>query len=144
MKNIKTLNEKFWSGETTLEEELQLKEYYHEHPELKGPEQSIFSYFDQERSYSYTREIKMPTPLITRLAHRIIPLAATVILVFGALWGFNKYNSTPANEIVIDDPQMALQITREAFALLNSQVDRGEQALKENIVHLDKTFIFKN
>ena len=81
---------------------------------------------------------------VKTLTHRLIPLAASIMLVAGAIWSIQHYSGQNTNEVVVNDPETALQITREAFALLSGTVDQGEQAIKENIQHLDKTFIFKN
>jgi len=58
------------------------------------------------------------------------------------MWSLD-YKQTD-NNIVIDDPELALEITREAFGLINGKVKVGEQKIKDNINHLDKTLIFKN
>ncbi len=145
MENIKVLKEKYWAGKTSLAEERTLKEYFQTHPEVQGPEQSLFAFFDKESKVEYTREVRMPRPWLTKFTHSILPLAASFILLVGSLWGLDHYSkSSTQNEVIVDDPQMALQITREAFALLNGKVDQGGKTLKENIIYLDKTFIFKN
>ena len=162
MKEINGLKEKYWAGETTLAEEQRLRSHMESHPEEAGPEQMLFTFFAEERQRTYERSVKMPTPWIKRLTHTILPLAASLILIVGAVWVVNNNSNTTTNEIIVDDPETALQITREAFALLNGKVDHGEQMLKDNIalingtvdqgeriikdniIHLDKTLIFKN
>lgn len=144
MININDLKEKYWAGETSLAEERELRDYFEQHPEEQGPEQSLFAFFNAEKKVSYNRTVKMPQPWIKKLTHRLIPLAASLMLLAGSIWGIHHYTKSASNEVIIDDPQTALQVTREAFALLNGKVDRGEQALKDNMVHLDKTLIFKN
>ena len=162
MKNINDLKEKYWSGETSLAEERELREHLTRHPEEQGPEQMLFAFFDAEKKVSYDRTIQMPRTWVSRLTQSILPLAASLILLAGSLWTIQHYSESPGNEVIVEDPQTALQITREAFALLNGKVDHGEQMIrdnivringtvdegeriiKDNIIHLDKTLIFKN
>ncbi len=140
--NIKALTEKYWAGETTLEEERILNAHYGEQTE-QGPEQALFSFLHEERSVQYTKEVTMPVVRRSKWTTRLLSIAATLLILMGSWWGINQATA-PSNKVTIDDPQLALQITREAFALINGKVDKGEQAIMDNILHLDKTLIFKN
>jgi len=140
---IQQLSEKYWVGETSLEEEKVLQEYFSKSTDQSSPEKAYFSYLDIERSRTYEGKVMQPKRWTSKIVRMILPIAASLVLLAGALWTINQ-KSPASNEVVIDDPQLALQVTREAFALLNGKVDDGEQTLKDNIIHLDKTFIFKN
>lgn len=142
--NIESIIQKYWNGETSLEEEKFLKEHFAKNPSKEGPEQALFEYFSKERSMTYTKEVEMPRSNTRFLSSKIVSIAASLLLLMAALWTFNNYNESFSNETIIDDPEVALKITKEAFALLNGKVGQSEQAIKDNIVHLDKTLIFKN
>ena len=142
--NIDALSEKYWAGETTLEEERILKDFYKTEDAESSPEQALFAFFEQEKSRSYVKKTPVKTHWMGRMTRAILPLAASVVLLLGAIWIFESNQQGSSSEIVIDDPETALQITREAFALLNGKMNQSEQALMDNIQHLDKTLIFKN
>ena len=143
IENIDVVIEKYWKGETSLEEEKLLKKHFSNQSDQESPEQALSSYFSEEGSKTYTKVIEMPKSA-RRSYSIIISIAATLLILIGALWTFNNGNQAYSNEIVIDDPQVALEITREAFALLNGKVGQGEEAIMDHIEHLDKTLIFKN
>lgn len=137
------LVEKYWQGETSLEEEQLLQQHFKNNSAENGPEKALFTFFESEQANTYTKEVKMPKAKIRFLSPKVMSIAASLAILLAALWTFNQYNQS-SNQTVIDDPEIAMQLTREAFALLNGKVELGEKAITDNIVHLDKTLIFKN
>ena len=152
MDNLQNLLEKYWAGTSTLEEEKILKSHWKNNPSSSHPEHAIFEFFEGEKLKNSQREFKTPAVVtnqgqsrgIVHFRKYVFSIAASLILLMGVMWTISNYNQSSSNEIVVDDPETALQITKEAFALLNGKMDKSEKALIDNIVHLEKTLIFKS
>ena len=144
MKNIEHITKKYWEGETSLQEERQLKEYYSNQSELQTPEQALFQFFDNEKRRTTDIQLVVPKQKVFQLRRMVFSIAASLILVVSAFWVINNNSRSGGYDYVVEDPEVALEITKGAFALLNSKMEKGEQTLKDNIVHLEKTLIFKN
>ena len=152
MNNIQNLLDKYWEGESSLEEEKILRSHFENTSGENLPEQALFKFFKQERLNSSKMEFVVPlnqkiekSPTrIYQLKRYVFSIAASAILFVGAFWAINNYNSSATNEVIVDDPEVAWQMTKEAFAFLNGKVGKSEQALKDNMVHFEKTLIFKN
>jgi len=137
------IREKYWAGETSLDEEKKLRQYYNEHSE-EDAIRAIFNYADRRRMITYDGKVAIPVPSKSVFSlRRWMGIAASLIVLVAAVWIFNS-QSSQSNEIVIEDPKVALQLTQEAFAFLNGKIDDSSSSVKHGISHLDKTFIFKN
>ena len=142
MKKSEDLLKKYWSAETTLEEEKMLRETLK--ADLSdGPEQALFAFFEEEKKIVSNREFQKPTPQILQLKKFVFAIAASLVLLFAAVWTFQMYNPT-SPDVIVDDPEVAMELTKEVFGLLNGKVEMSQQVLKENIAHFDKTLVFKN
>ncbi len=140
--HIQTLIEKYWQGETSLSEEQELKAYYESQKSQGSAEGAYFAYLKEQQSKSYTKTIKMPQAQKSPWTRRLISIAAALLIMMGSWWSISQL-SKPA-KTTIEDPELALQITREAFALINGKVDKGGQTLMDQLPQLEKTFVFKN
>lgn len=141
---LKILQDKYWAGETSLQEEVQLRKYYNTLPEEKDPLKAIFQYADRQREIKYEGTIVAPMPAKRTFdARKWMGIAASLIVLVAAVWMFNS-DSSRSNETVIDDPEVALQLTKDALAFLNGKIDESSIAVKDGMSHLDKTLIFKN
>lgn len=147
MKEINDLIQKYWEGQTTLEEEKQLHSHFSK--EAKSgygtPEEALFSFFEAEKAKVSTGVINLPKKKEAKLfkLSYIRAIAAGLALVMGSWWAVQHFDNAP-KKITIEDPEVALQVTKEALTFLKEKVNKGEEKVKDNIIHLDKTFIFKN
>ena len=145
MKNIKDLQDKYWNANSTLDEESMLRTYFKEHGDENSPEKALFEYFESERNKQLSKTFVPPkNTKVFQLKRYVLSIAATLILVACAYWLVNTNAKSGGFDYEVKDPEVALEMTKEALAFLNSKMDKGEQAIKDNIVHLDKTLIFKN
>ncbi len=152
MEHLQNLLEKYWEGTTSLEEEKILKSHWKDQPGSSKPERAIFEFFEQEKLKTSKREFEIPAQITNsqpsgRVVHfrrYVFSIAASLILLMGVMWTISNYNQSSSNEVIVDDPETALQITKEAFALLNGKMDKSEKAIIDNIVHFEKTLIFKS
>lgn len=140
--NIASLTEKYWAGDTTLQEEQILREHYSSEEGISSPESALFSFMKQEQAVTYAKTVQMPKARKNKWTTRLLSIAAVGLVLMGSWYGLNQASKAD-NKVVIDDPQLAMEITKEAFALLNGKMGKSKAVIRENIAHLDKTFIFK-
>lgn len=143
---VNSLLEKYWNAETSLEEERLLREYFAQSTEENGPASNLFRYFAGMADESFTKEVELAPRKTAFPLKYILSIAASVILVGAAFFLLQPVvGVAPAsNEVVLDDPEKAWELTVETLSFLNGQVTKGEVTLKENLIHFDKTFIFKS
>lgn len=140
--HIQQLTEKYWQGTTSLSEEQELRAYYESQQSQGSAEGAYFAYLKEEQSKSYSKTVEMPQAKKSPWTKRLVSIAAALLVMMASWWTISQLNQP--KKTTIDDPELALQITREAFALINGKVDKGGQAFLEQLPQLEKTFVFKN
>lgn len=139
----KELQEKFWKGETTLQEERELQS-------LAGEDKTLDSYFhgfSDLKDASIDIDVKSllqseePVAKIRSLRVRNLwAYAATVALLVFAVFTYN--NNTTAPEIAVteetyDNPEEALEQTEAALAYLMSRMKTGQNKTKNNVKRIE-------
>ncbi len=142
-REIDVLIEKYWQGETTLEEEKILKEFLNQ-PELPEKYQHLVMLFSY---YGHAASIEMKTARIDALYPNTSirwyerswvkwsSVAATIVVLVGISY-FLLFNhekkigqSNPNDQIVIEDtfdnPDLAYQQAKEALLLLSQKLNAG-------------------
>lgn len=134
--------EKYWKGETSLEEEAQLRRYFQEQeppPHLRSVA-ALFQHYDtpprldaafDEQLKPHLRDEKtVPMwPKLLRIA------AVVTIFLAGAWWFTQVYNSppTPAPVAVVqdtyEDPERAYEEAKQALLLVSSLMNEGTRHL---------------
>lgn len=110
---ISDLLEKYFDGETSIEEEKILKEYFlhtENIPEEWKEYKTLFSYFEVASEQTYERDILLPKKRSYRLPIGFSAVAAVIIAIF--LW-------KPAQEIpgTIENSDKSIQATENARSL---------------------------
>ncbi|MBK7096652.1 MAG: hypothetical protein IPH57_16895 [Saprospiraceae bacterium] len=148
--NIDDLIKKYWEGETSLEEESEIKKILknnenQEYAELK----TMFAFFDAEKDIRYPGIIKSKKNKIVKGSFiKSIAVAASIILLIGA--GIYFYTDNTNKKIVnissgeIQDPEEALKITKEALAFLSVNYNKGQESISGTIGNLEKLDIIKS
>ena len=152
MKNIDSLLEKYWAGETDRDEELALRAYFRsdnvssDHAELVP----LFSFFDAESSREYegqpdlafTRKSSGSSGVL-RLLPRIGAIAATVALLLVVSLNLFTDDPTYKNKYTeLQDPEEALAITMEALEFLSSNYEKGAEPATRHFKKFEKTAVF--
>ena len=122
LNNIEILIEKYENGETTLEEEQQLRDYFSQetvapHLEVYKP---MFQYFLVTKEEQFTKDVPLKTKN-TYALYKWISVAAVAVLMFGVY----IQNTKPNDEI---DPVLAQQ-TMEALSLLSMNFNKGTSSM---------------
>ena len=151
-KGIDNILDKYWNGESTLQEEAQLRAYFNsdevaeEHRELSP----LFQYFEAEATKTYDFEpdlsfTKSSGSKIRFLIPKIIAIAASLVLLFtvSKQWVSSAEDTVYKNKYTeLQDPQEALDITLDALGFVSHKIDKGTQELS-HIKEIEKTAVFK-
>ena len=127
--NIEQLLEKYDNGETTLQEEQQLKNYFSQetvapHLEVYKP---MFMYFLQTQKEQFTKEIPLQ-PKKTYTLYKWISVAAIAVLMFAV---YTQVGNQPVGlNDLSQDELMAYNQTVEAFNLLASNLNKGVNSME--------------
>ncbi len=157
---IKNLLERYFEGETSIEEEEVLHAYFKSGevaPEFRkyAP---MFSYFESERTFALDNSIaEKIKPLsngkgqIFKVIPRYILLRASAVLLLasGATWLYFNNNSVSANTqpivnqhkhkaktIVFDgseDPKLAFAAVKSALVLTSNKMKKGTEPMSESL-----------
>jgi len=123
--NIEKLLEKYDNGETTLQEEQQLKHYFTKetvapHLEVYKP---MFEYFVITKEEQFTKDVPLK-PRKTLALYKWISVAAVAVLMFGVYIQVNKPNE------LNDDQLLAYNQTMDALNLVSSQFKKGNDNME--------------
>ncbi len=120
--NIEQLLERYDNGETTLQEEQQLKNYFTQEtvePHLEVYK-SMFQYFLHTQEEQFTKDIPLK-PSKTYTLYKWISVAAVAVLMFGI---YTQVNS-PVQPT--EDQLLAYNQTMDALNLVSSQFKKGNE-----------------
>jgi hypothetical protein len=135
MTDVHGILEKYWKGDTTLEEEKKLNEYFRrgEVAEEHKAYTPLFQYFEGVReegassSEKTLRKVISQSPRARRFRLiRNLTIAASFVLILtvgGIL--FSPDRNGGAIEDTYDDPELAYREFQNAIALLSSAMDKG-------------------
>jgi len=160
---IDILLAKFWEGNTSLEEENQLKAFFLNHHDLPAKydaDKNYFAFLQKEQKVEISStdfdeqvktriakaEHKKPVSRIRYLYRNFASVAATILIVGGSL----IYMSYPSSEVLmtiqrngetiqITDPNEALMVTKASFKSINKSMKYSKKKLKpvRNIRKID-------
>lgn len=137
MKNIEELVNKYFDGETTCEEERELRRFFAqervpEHLKAYGP---FFAFFEEEKRKPATKEEENPlqqkkkNTFRNRLMYATGGIAATLLLLVGIAGIHRHFNALPDSYVIIDgkcytDENLAREQALAAFR--NVSMDEDE------------------
>jgi hypothetical protein len=145
-KKVEELLNKYWSCESSLEEEQQLRQYFRgsEIPEQWKETANLFKYFDQNKKKTLT-DVSFDSDVLSKvkssgrgkartLVFNSMRIAAGIAVLIAAFW-FVKTEirkSTP-QEIVdtYDDPKLAFEETKKALMLISKNFGTAEEQTKK-------------
>ncbi len=142
-KDLKQLLEKYYSGESTEEDEIFLNEYFNGNSVSEGyeAEKLIFRYFEEEKNIpppAVDFEIRIMEGVdrfnkkrkaqeLRTYLYPVIGVAASILLILGAQLIFSpKEKSTDT----YDDPQIAYAETRRILYDVSIKLNRGKRSME--------------
>jgi hypothetical protein len=149
--HISKLLERYFEGETTVEEERTLRRYFTEEPvaEEHRPFAELFRFFAVSRREGYEGEI-VPRPAEVKPVKifRIRPLfwrAAAVVAIAASAWWL--YPEQPAHTSSIDwskyEPataEEAFQVTSRALRTASAKLNYGARQAAEKVSEVQRAF----
>jgi len=146
-KQIEQLLEKYWSCETSLEEEQQLREYFRGEniPGQFKEASELFRYFELQRNQplgetfdaELVKKIKgdQPRGKVVKLAYNIARIAAGLLVVVAATYLVRQeIRKSYPSEDTYSDPKMAFEETKKALMMISKGFGKGQkEATKINL-----------
>ena len=155
--NINQLLDKYWEGETSLQEEETLKQYFQngkvaqEHRQF----QALFQFFKEEQDVMISDDFEKrllqkienePQAKVRKLKwmSSIRTIAAVGIILLGSLFIFNQINKTKAvdpvadrfSEYEITDEKEAYEATKAALLLLSGKIKKGTSKASKGLTEI--------
>lgn len=128
---IKEIQEKYWAGESTVEEEKNLKDYFSKNNSTES-EASYFKHLNKASAQKPPVEFKHPGRKF--LLPKWMMAAAIAVGILGGTYLIQI--SQKQNEFLVDDPQKAFEITRQALMSISSAMNKGT-AYVDNLQKFD-------
>jgi len=149
-KRLEELLQRYWECETSLEEELELRNYFCNEPvpERWKEASTLFHYFEKQRQLmvrgnfedSVVSKLKAPRGRMMTLVQISLRIAAGVAVVLAAIFFVRQEVRKDSTEMVFedtyDDPKEALEETKKALLMISKGFGRAEaQARKINMLN---------
>ncbi|MEM9918242.1 MAG: hypothetical protein AAF990_09120 [Bacteroidota bacterium] len=152
---ITALLEKYWEGNTSLEEEQQLRAYFNGAdvaPELL-PYQPLFQFFKEEKQAELpadfesrlSKQLQVPVRPIRRVLYRRLASAAAILLLaFVGLWMMMPAESAKKETAGVDwskyecaNPEDCLEQVQTALLLVSGKLNKGTDAAAEGLAKIE-------
>lgn len=132
---IRALLDKYWEGETSLEEEQNLRSYFASSQVAEEflPFSPLFNYYQEAQHVRMNKEIKPPElPQISRktVSLRWLINVAASLVIFIAMFFINRYSKAPATDQyayqdTYQDPQQAYDEVKKALLFVSTKMNKG-------------------
>ena len=134
---IKILLEKYFDGESSLEEERALREYFTRNevvPEEFAYARELFLYFNEESDVRFENSEVVKTKRLQRkYLLRLTGIAASILLIAGVLFYAlrpeTQVTYAVINGVKITDKEIAIKETRKALLLISDNLNEGTKDL---------------
>lgn len=146
-REVRELLEKYWQGESTLQEEKQLKDFFSLHKENLPTDlqqvAELFNFYEVEASQSMgdislpgTDHLKVKRNSKTIRLKRYWKYAAIFILLLGSvLWYQSTTHQSQNNNVVAkntyEDPEKAFEATQKALQILAANLNKGKEGMQK-------------
>lgn len=138
--NIEDLQEKFWNGETSLEEEKWLKSYHSEN-DTDDITAHYFNFLVEEGAVNFKPKEKVKT---LRLRVRTIySIAASFAILVTAVLLMQPNGGSTENVYVAQSPEEALEITQNALAFISGKVNKSNDLIFNSLNEYNKINFIK-
>lgn len=127
LNSIEKLLEKYDNGETTLQEEQQLKNYFSQETVAPHLEvyKSMFQYFLHTHEEQFTKDVPLK-PRKTYTLYKWISVAAIAVLMFGI---YTQVDNSKSLSDLSDEELYAYNQTMEVFNLVSSKLNQGSESM---------------
>ncbi len=115
---IEKLIDKYWNGETSLEEERIVKDHFKTNPALTN-ESNYFRALNQKKSIKFDGQVvkkRRSTPWLSAAATIAIGVVTAILII----------NDAKKDPFAIDDPEKAFEATKRALLMIGSELKDGQ------------------
>ncbi len=129
---IEKLLNKYWEGQTSIEEERELRQYFELHSSHADATTAYFLMLSGEGEIEAPFTPELPQQAKTRpMWVKALSIAASVLLIVFAGVAISKYSgvttqSRGANTYVVDDPDEAYEQARQALLLVSQKMNQSQ------------------
>lgn len=138
LNRIERLLERYFEGETSIEEEKGLQQYFASENVAPHLEQyrSVFRYFSKVAAVESKKEIHLAPKLQTRKSKKVwLSVAASVVVMVAAGTYLYFDKTVPKDDLgTYDNPELAMKETQRALAMLSKHLNVGI----ESVIVLEK------
>ena len=132
LNKLEFLVKKYEEGNTSLEEEKQLQDYFvsEEIPEHLQGYKTIFAFASNEKNTSYPGKLEIK---LGKIRTFYIGIAASILLAIGifAWQNINDHQEITGHNLgTIEDPEEAYEKTKEAFLMVAEVFNSGREDLE--------------
>lgn len=114
---IDKLLEKYWKGETTLDEEKVIKAHFRNNPALSN-ESHYFRYLSNQKNVHYHK----PSSMFGKKTW--ISAAATIAI--GLMTAVLVFDDAKKDPFAIEDPEKAFEATKAALMMISGELQEGQ------------------
>jgi len=146
LNNIHVLIQRYWNGETSLEDERKLKDYFNQREVDASLEKyaDYFKYLSVQASATIPNSFKFKKP--TRRLHYRMQAAAAVLLLVVSLFFYQQLKPTQAlahvkYEDTYKTPEEALVKLKEALVRVSVSIDESQKITKGKIKKVEKALL---
>jgi len=146
IKKIKEFLQKYYDGDTTLEEEEILKRYFVENPDVPQElrtEKEQFAMYDRVKNADVpfkdfeknleslidNQKVKYPVFNRRNVRFKIAALAASILILFGVYNSIRYFTARPKYSDTIEDPYLAYQETKRTLLYISEKLNYGTKEL---------------
>jgi len=141
LQKIETLLERYMEGETSITEDQVLRDYFKNGQIAPQFEMytSLFGYFESAKKEQYAGTFNLETTKTrTTLYKTWLAVAASVVLLGTVFW-YGNSNKVSQNDLgTYEDPEIALQKTKDILNLVSFYMNEGNDEL-DYINEIEKT-----
>ena len=119
---IENLLEKYWKGETSLEEEKVLKAHFKSNPGLSN-ESHYFRYLNKQKSTLYEGS--------KGISKRNAWISAAATITIGVVTAALVFNDAKRDPFAIEDPEKAFEATKNALLMIGGELQDGQNHTME-------------
>lgn len=126
---IEKLVEKYFSGETSIAEEMQLKDYFSSPDVAPHLEQyrAVFGYFRRAKQEQFTKTVPLQPRKRSYVAW--ITVAASVAVLLCTFYIMNQKPEQPQDLGTFDNPELAFEETQKALNMVSENVNEGVKSI---------------
>ena len=152
--NIRKLLDKYWEGESSLQEESQLRSFFagDNIPEDLKAYQPLFQFFQLEQDKNLNEDFdqrliqeltsaEKPAPKVRRLPYFLMRVAAVGILLIsiyfvGQQWSDSSHTTVAETEEMT--PEEVYAQTKEALLLVSTKLNKGTSVANDGMSKMNK------